>query len=184
LTRAVEKTWFVEIPSKIKTIMQYTIRKSKHRAWPFRLGLYFNKKKLRFRVCFDQSCKHSLGDEDQLDINKLFGIGYFPNHHKESARFGWRYNADTNKIELFAYCYVLGERVTQFITSIALNISVVLELSIDLYAYTFTVIKDSIVANSSVPHFRKPNKLAFALGVFFGGDKPAPHKMKIDLKKL
>ena len=62
----------------------YTIKAGKHRAWPFRFGLYWFKKKICFRVSFDQSCKYQLADDDQLDINKLFGVGYFPNHHKDT----------------------------------------------------------------------------------------------------
>lgn len=162
--------------------MLYTIKKNKHRAWPIRLGLYFAKKKLRYRVCFDQSCKYDLGGEDQLDINKLFGIGYFPNHHKNSARFGWRYNVDTNKIELFAYCYVDGVRVTDHITSIPLNVVVTLQLNITKDFYHFIVVKDSFDTRTPIQHSNKRN-IGYPLGIYFGGNKPTPHKIKIKLKK-
>lgn len=160
----------------------YTIRKGKHRAWPFRLGLYFSKKKIRFRVVFDTSCKYELGSENQGDINKLFGVGYFPNHHKESARFGWRYNEDINKIELVAYCYVNGQRVTDLITTVPFHQSHVLQLNITSRFYHFAVVKDSFEVNTSIEHSNK-RKWSFPLGVYFGGNKPAPHKITIEMKK-
>lgn len=161
----------------------YTIQKAKHRAWPFRFGLYLTKKSISFRVTFDVSCKYDLGDEDQLDINKLFGVGYFPSHHKESARFGWRYNNDINKVEIFAYCYVNGWRVTEFITAVPLHKSCDFQLRIRNDSYYFKVIKDAFESSATVAHSNK-RKIGYPLGVFFGGDQTAPHKIKIEMKKL
>lgn len=160
----------------------YTIRKGKHRAWPWRFGLYLSKNKIRFRVIFDISCKYQIPGEDQQDINKLFGIGYFPDHHKESARFGWRYNEGINKIELFAYCYVSGQRITEFITSVPFHQSHVLQLNITSNFYHLIVVKDSFEVSKSIQHKNKRN-WSFPLGVFFGGNQPAPHTIKIEMKK-
>lgn len=160
----------------------YTIRKGKHRAWPFRFGLYLSKKKIRFRVVFDMSCKYQLPGEDQGDINKLFGIGYFPDHHKESARFGWRYNEDINKIELFAYCYVNGKRITELITTVPFHQSHVLEIEITDHLYYFNVYKDSFKATFVTTH-NHTRKWGFPLGVYFGGNQPAPHKITIEMNK-
>lgn len=160
----------------------YTIKAGKHRALPFRFGLYLSKKKIRYRVSFDQSCKYQLADDDQLDINKLFGVGYFPNHHKESARFGWRYNAEVNKIELFAYCYISGQRVTDLITTVPLHQAFTLQLNITSNYYHFIVVKESFEVHSSIQHHNK-RKWSYPLGVYFGGNKPAPHTIKIEIKK-
>lgn len=163
-------------------IKTYTVHKGRHRAWPFRFGLYLSKKKIRFRVAFDNSCRYQLPGEDQQDINKLFGLGYFPNHHKESARFGWVYNPDINKIELYAYCYVNGKRITDQITTVPLHQSFVLELNISATAYSFTVFKESFQASTHIQHSNK-RKWSFPLGVYFGGNQPAPHKITIEMKK-
>lgn len=160
----------------------YTIPKGKHRAWPFRFGLFLSKKKIRYRVAFDHSCKYILPGNDQQDINKLFGIGYFPSHHKESARFGWRWNAEKNKIEVFAYCYVNGQRITGRFTDIPLHQSFVFELSVLKEVYVFTVYKESFETICQVQYKHK-RKWSFPLGVYFGGNQTAPHKITIELKK-
>ena len=70
--------------------MNYRIHKGKHRAWPPVFGLFW-KKEMSRDVYFDLSAKYDLpGDADDEDVNKLFGFGFFPSHHIESARFGWR----------------------------------------------------------------------------------------------
>ena len=160
----------------------YSIQQGKHRAWPFRFGIYLFKKKVRYRVAFDQSCKYELPGNDQQDINKLFGIGYFPSHHKESARFGWVYNPDINRIELYAYCYVNGKRISDLITTVPLHQSFVLQLNIASDKYSFTVYKESFEVQTIIQHNNK-RKWSFPLGVYFGGNQPAPHKITIELKK-
>ncbi len=59
---------------------------------------------------FEQSAIYQFNDEDQHDVNKLFGfsVGW---HHKNSYRFGWRPSADLTKIEIVAYEYRNGVRV-------------------------------------------------------------------------
>jgi len=118
----------------------YTIKQGQHRAKPLRLGLYLNKKNIAFKVLFDTSCKYHIDGEDMEDINKLFGISYVPwymvplaifssvflslfrnQHHKDSARFGWRHNDKLNRIEILAYCYVNGVRKTAPVISVPFN---------------------------------------------------------------
>ena len=57
-------------------------------------------------VTFYPSTKYDLRSNDQLDWNKLFGIAFFPGKHKTSYRFGWRYNIETQMMELGAYSYI------------------------------------------------------------------------------
>lgn len=160
----------------------YTIQAGKHRAWPFRFGLYLSKTKIRYRVAFDQSCRYSLPGNDQQDINKLFGIGYFPSHHKESARFGWVYNPDINRIEIHAYCYINGKRISDLITSVPLHQSFVLQLNITADSYIFTVYRESFEVQSVIRH-RNKRQWGFPLGVYFGGNQTAPHKITLEIKK-
>lgn len=159
----------------------FTIKKGRHRARPLRLGIYFNKKRIAFKVMFDSSCKYDIG-EDQEDCNKLFGIGYFPNHHKESARFGWRYNENTNLIELLSYCYVDGKRVIEYITSIQFNRWVLLSLSIEKGRYIFGAKKDEFETSFQTNHYHN-KKIGYRLNPFFGGNQTAVHDTKIEMKK-
>lgn len=160
----------------------YIIKKGKHRAWPIRFGIYWRKQTISFDVMFDGSCKYFLQGEDQQDINKLFGIGYFKNHHIDSARFGWRFNENLNKIELFAYCYVNGVRIWEFITSVAIYQKITLTLNINDGEYLFNAKKDQLVLQSSIK-FTHNKKIGYPMDVFFGGNHVAPQRIKIVMKK-
>ena len=87
------------------------IKKGTHS--PFRIPkLLVDCNILSYKVRFTDSCKYTLPPEDQLDVNNLFGIGYFPYHHKNSVRFGWRYNPEQpDKMEIMGYWYDNGERM-------------------------------------------------------------------------
>lgn len=160
--------------------MTYTIKKGKHRAKPWMFA-FFLKKKLSYRVSFDTSAKYFIG-QDQDDTNKLFGIGFFPHHHKESARFGWRYNENLNRIELLAYCYVNGHRLIELITTIPFHVSYVLEIEIIDQEYRFTVNKEMPIT-TAIPFYHK-KKIGYRLGCFFGGNQPAPQTITVEMKKL
>lgn len=162
--------------------MVYTIKKGKHRACPPMIGLFYDKKVMSRRVTFDRSCAYTLPGEDQEDINKLFGIGYFPSHHTDSARFGWRYNPSTDKIEILAYCYVNSERLIYPLASFDFNKEYTLELQINDDTYSFYVQTNFAKFGFAIPKTHK-KVFGFPLGLYFGGNNPAPHKMKIKIIK-
>lgn len=166
-----------------------------------RLGIYYNKRTIAFKVMFDTSCKYLLPGEDQQDINKLFGIAYVPwyliplaiishwfialfrnQHHHNSARFGWRYNENINKIEIFAYCYVDGKRISDVVAMVPFNQFVEMQIEIGPTFYLFSVKKDQIELSTQVEHSNK-KKWGYPLGVYFGGNQPAPKTMKVEMKK-
>jgi hypothetical protein len=129
---------------------------------------------------FTESCKYDVG-EDQSDINKLFGIGYLPWHHQNSVRFGWRYVHETDKIEIFAYWYSSGVRHWQSMYSVELG-----------RWYDYSMVNDSdshqliIYDKDGVPLARyavelKPKFFGYKLFPYFGGNKKAPHTMRINM---
>jgi hypothetical protein len=161
------------------------IPKGCHRGLPPQLGIYYNPLRIERRVSFDRSAKYDIG-EDQDDVNKLFGIGYFPGHHIDSARFGWNYDLNTGRIRLYAYCYVNRERQIRELCSINIFKDVLLSLDIIDNNYSFTVFdsrnKWKVYGGCDVA-FSHKKKLAYRLGVFFGGNRTAPHKIKINIRK-
>lgn len=166
--------------------MKYTIKKGAHRAWPWSLGLWFNKQVLRRAVYFDNSCKYHLEGEDMDDTNKLFGIGYFPNHHKDSARFGWRYNPDTEKIRVSAYCFVNGKRIILDLCEVAVFRWYHFTLTVLDSRYQFEIrdgFNDWHVIGDDIVIKTHNKNWSYRLGLFFGGNKPAPQKMHIEIKK-
>lgn len=165
--------------------MTLTIHKGKHRPkwWWLRLKLWRGKESLRYKVTFDFNCVYDLRNTDQNDINKLFGIGYFP-HHKDSARFGWRYDLGKKLFILSAYCYVHGQRFTQDVAQCSFQ-PVICEIVKFPDYYEFTVSQAEnfhLLGRKTIPYWHK-KKWSYALGVFFGGNRPAPQDMSIKIHK-
>ena len=60
--------------------------------------------KNEYYISFDKSCKYDI--EEKSCVNKLFGysFGLF-SVHKNTCRFGWTYNKETDKIDIWIYIY-------------------------------------------------------------------------------
>jgi uncharacterized protein YegP (UPF0339 family) len=164
--------------------MIYKIKKGRHRAFPFVLGLFYDLKAARRSVVFHEDCRYSIPGVDMLDTNKLYGIGYFWNHHNNSARFGWRYDAENGNIILVAYCYDAGIRLIKDLCAIAINQKAILSIYVYKYNYTFTVIANGVTLASQVIIRNHTKKWSFPLGFYFGGNQPAPVTMRAEIKKL
>lgn len=166
--------------------MIVTIHKGKHRSWPPIIGLFFKKRMERI-VSFDITAKYDLpGTEDDEDVNKLFGFGFFPSHHKESARFGWTWDNSTGKIVLWAYCYRDGERSITRICEIATYQRVKLSIDIigNVYSFTVTDALNQYYVYGGIDILIEHKKIiGYKLGCFFGGNKPAPHDITIKISK-
>lgn len=164
--------------------MNYKVKAYHNRFRPASIGLVFSKS-LSKRICFDYSCKYDLKTEDQLDINKLFGVGYWPHHHQESARFGWRWNESVGKMEIFAYVYSRGKRISKGICMVSAGV---------FYQYHLLVQKDRyvfVVVSPTGMHFHMDVKVdrhcigvGYKLGAYFGGNLPAPKEMTISTKRI
>jgi hypothetical protein len=162
--------------------MKHIIKKNHHRAWPPWLGFFWGNKILRYRVLFWKGCDYWLDGSDFMDTNKLFGVGYLPRHHMESARFGWRYDNGGNII-LSAYCYVNGERIINELCKVRLYQGVTCELHIAKTFYFFNVVQDEKSIARQFVSKTHNKKFSYRLGVYFGGNQPAPQTMEIEFKK-
>lgn len=139
-------------------------------------------------ISFDITAKYDLpGTEDDEDVNKLFGFGFFPSHHQESARFGWTYNNETGKIVLWAYCYVNGERKICWICEVPtyLRLHCSIDIIGDVYSFTVSDALNRYYAYGGIDvFFEHKKKFGYKLGCFFGGNNPAPHTIKIQISKI
>lgn len=163
--------------------MIFRIRTGHHRARPLRFGIWWHRSSFTWKVKFTDSCRYDLGNDDQFDTNKLVGIGYLPGHHKDSARFGWRYWTDRKEIELTAYCYVNGQRLIKHICFCEIGKEYDLQLAISTKSYSFFIYEKDILSGSCAIGRSRKQKLGYRLGVFFGGNQVAPHDMDIELRK-
>ena len=168
---------------------QHTIPKGKHRSiqsWYPRF--HINKKSIGHRVTFYSGCEYDFGDIDQLDINKLFGISYGM-HHKNSARFGWRWNVEKKMIEILAYVYVDGVRVTEdgadlHIAYVFPGIGYEYDIEVTDTHYIFTI-NSSLFSDPKVVKIEHDMHLTwwgYMLFPYFGGNEVAPQTVYIDLE--
>lgn len=149
-----------------------------------------------FKGYFTDSCRYDLGDIDQYDINKLFGIGainsglfsktatkkWWEFHKDYSVRLGWRYSLEHKNIELFAYMYVHGMRKHVHLCSVAIG---------EIFSAKVSMGKDyllvSVADESGLVIGRHKEKvlnpkttwLMVTKGAYFGGNKVAPNNMII-----
>jgi hypothetical protein len=184
------------------------IKKGNHYPFPrFAIGLpkWVNKHKpTTMTRCywFTESCLYDLKDEDQGDVNKLFGfsIGY---HHKTSFRFGWRADLKTSTIEIVGYEYHDKIRQTTIhICDVALRKPVYFTLIYSPKGRTnYLVFQDNtfytkyMVIENQVPNYvqatvnntvniKKKWGLGYTLGLYFGGNETAPQDIIIHREKI
>jgi hypothetical protein len=165
--------------------MTFRIPAGKHRSRPFRIAIWWGNGRFTWRVKFTESCRYDFQGDDQYDTNKLVGIGYLWHHHKDSARFGWRYIPTLTQVELMAYCYVDGVRIIQPLC--VCDIGKVYEITLmDYYKnYIFRVFNEDRerIADWSQLHAHK-RKLQYGLWPYFGGNRKAPQEITIQLTRL
>ena len=167
-------------------IKKHIIYKYCHRPFPFKImGIKKSEVKISREFKFLDSCRYTLDNGDQYDWNKLYGVTYgMFNIHKWSTRFAWRYNVATEKIEIGAYWYKNGEREYYYMCSIDLNEKYMFKMEIDSdNGYVrFSVLEDGYIKLSEFNLYIDPmilNKKKYQSGIYFGGNRRAPHKMEI-----
>lgn len=159
---------------------EYIIKKGKHRSG-IHVAPHCHCHFLHYQVVFESDCQYDLGTEDQLDINKLFGVS-FGMHHKNSARFGWR--SVGNQIELLAYCYVNKKREWTSLGLVNLNVLYNLKIYVTDDQYQFKVYNLDRLVSSCVIQKGKVPEYGYFLFPYFGGTSVAPHSMRILLRRL
>lgn len=153
----------------------YTILKNCHYSIPPKLCFSF-KENFKWLVQWNDSCKYDLQSVDQWDINKLCGLrmNLFSNHIN-SFRFGWLYNTKTSLIDIYAYYYINKKRSFIKIDSNSINDITLLELNFLSNSVQFKVNSKSFIVD-----FKNETKsIKYYSGLYFGGNRPAPHTIKI-----
>ncbi len=113
--------------------------------------------------------------------NKLLGFADCNNlHHENSARFTWQWF--NNQMEIYAYCYVNGERLEKFIGVVELKKENRFEIALTPEAYLFKLNDQEAVS------VKRGNTctlgLYYMLWPYFGGTLPAPHNMSLSIKMI
>ena len=135
---------------------------------------------LNFQAKFDETVVYqTITEENQYDINKLFGFSDCNSHHQEhSARFGWRWVSDS--VEIFVYSYVNSERISELIGK-------TVPYQVDDYQILLTDSAYVYRFNSSEIGIRREHACSqgayYLLFPYFGGDETSPHDINIYIKR-
>lgn len=135
---------------------------------------------IAFTVRFDSTCRYQTKNpRNQDDINKL--MGFSDNgvlHHQHSARVGWRWKKE--KIELFAYCYAEGKRSFVKLGEVAIGDTARMLIKLNPVGYEFQYKGVSTIMSRGLTSSTINGYLLYP---YFGGDEPAPHTMKLWIKR-
>ena len=160
---------------------QFITYKGDHYSWP-KLSESLQSKKLIFEARFNESAKYDFGNTaEQSDKNKLMGFcdcNSLP--HENSARFAWQWF--NNQLEIYAYCYVNGERQEKYVGVVDINTYHHFELELSAGQYLFRLNDQPAIT------MKRGNTCGMGsyskLWPYFGGHVAAPHDVTIDIKSI
>lgn len=176
----------------------YTVKAGKHDFWPpeprtphFRQGFSWT-----WEVVFDATCRYTLPGEDQGDFNKGGGVSFnLLSNNRNAVMWGWRYQPKNDMIQLCLYINKDGKKqighdgdLVQLEIPIAERAKIQLTyLGGNTWAMGFYWLDaDDRIIDAELVHFTiKTPTILYRLGLWFGGNRPAPNDMQVwvDLKK-
>lgn len=167
-----------------------TIHKGFHRPFTLIPACFRNVSRVRKNekqiisksIIFTDSCRYILDGSDQHDWNKLFGICFgWRGIHKNSARFVWRYNVATDRIDVATYYYIDGNREFEKVASLPLDTEAKFEIERDGNHVSFYIDDEFMDYNDAFKTERC--MLTFGCGLYFGGNRRAPQDIIIKIIK-
>ncbi|HUR12571.1 MAG TPA: hypothetical protein VM012_14445 [Flavitalea sp.] len=163
--------------SRESDFVKHTINKGAHYS-DRSATVAFEDSMMSYTVRFDSSAIYQTVDpSNQGDVNKVFGFSEEKGHHENSARFGWNWN--NNRLEIYAYTYIEGERSIEWLTTIDIGRQYLCTISVKQSHYLFTIDgRQWRVSRSST----MPVASGYHLYPYFGGDETAPHEVHIFLR--
>jgi len=172
-------TLFMSCEEEADLSRDFIIRESEHYASP-RIVQSLQSNTLSFSAKFNETAMYQFDNAGFQDSkNKLLGFSDCNSlHHENSARFAWQWYKD--QLEIYAYCYVNGERTEKFIGVVKLH---------EINRYQLKVTDENYVfqLNNQEPISLKRGTacdkgIYYMLWPYFGGSIPAPHDVHISLK--
>ena len=178
------------------------INDGKHRPFsiipPFVRNIRFNRRKIQtigYDLLFDGSCEYMLDRGDQFDWNKLygwcFGIGgltkdssgkikFVGGNHRDSVRWGWRYNLIERVVEIAPYVYMNSEVImpnNEDIVKIPIGVRVATFISVDGNNVKMSLFCNSINFKKEYEFSKCEQKTLFGCWFYFGGNRRAPRNI-------
>lgn len=156
--------------------MRLKIKEGKH--YSNRILPAFRCKTLSGKVKLLGDFSYQISSKDQLDTNKLIGLSDSYHHHRNSIRFGWRWNNKVNKLEILYTLYRNSNRFIEHICFIETFKEYDFEIAIsdDKYLLWFGDKYLEVYRNSN---WFLPRYVLFP---FFGGDEVAPKEFEFEFE--
>ncbi len=161
----------------------YIIKAGQHDAG-YNFGIHMPNKTVSKVAILNSTCTYNHGDNDQLDINKLYGFSEGANHQYNSVRFGWRWSIVKQKFEILAYVYNNGqvireEQADTFLGDVEVGQRFYTEVGVSGNYYRLKTIINYKATEKYIS--RTGSGLGYNLFPYFGGDKVAPHDVIVEL---
>jgi hypothetical protein len=159
--------------------------KGGHEPFPRRKEGTLIKPRLLFAtVTFDSTCIYEIDKSNQQDWNKLIGFGfvgsknqniYKPPHRVDGVRIGWRWNPQSQRIELGSYVYIAGVLQSKKLKEVKINEPVEVSIKVDYNRKIYTVLDTEEIS------YQHDKTIVMRTGVYFGGQEVAPHDIRIKI---
>ena len=159
------------------------VKKGNH--YPFCKGMYpIVNKTIVFKkeIVFTDESIFLFPNDDIYDWSKLFGFSFGHHQKNESYRWGFRFT-ESDKVDVTEYMYVDGKRKTGNLTKLELNKKYIFSINFDkeqLKVY-YTIRYNSRDIYNSVYDVENFKWCGYTLGLYIGGNNPAPNKIKIEM---
>ncbi len=169
----------------------YSIDKGRHRS-----GMYFRPSYKPYEISYNVMFLNGTDYIEKLenlkkfskDWNKLFGVSFLW-HHNNSIRIGWRYDTDSDLIQLCLYLYNKGKRIIHPLSGMVREgefLTVTLKFGYRSNTVTAQVVNhsDSRSSEIKVKGFDYPLiKLGYRLFPYCGGNIPALKEVHIGMSE-
>ena len=129
---------------------------------------------------FDPSCEYDI--DEASCVNKLFGFCFGFGVHKNSVRFGWAYDKKTGFINIYKYVYEDGQLHKHIAHNIETGNYHIYRILAERKGDNMWMIDFIIDGQTVATHWCMYSDACFVttLGLYFGGNTPAPHTIKIN----
>lgn len=183
---AVEAEDLLPGPGLLRSSYAFTIGAGRHKSnRDFIAKPHIGKRvdrSLRFRATFSADAAYTTSNPaNQSDWNKLMGITT-DRIHKNSIRIGWRWNPQSQKVELGFYGYLDGARFMPMLTDVAPGQSIDCELRM---TNTSITARAGSVTRTETGSLGASFPTTWVLhSAYFGGDETAPHDIHITVDNV
>jgi hypothetical protein len=166
--------------------VEFSIEKGDHMSWPRKLKMWPSR--VEGTCYFTQESQYELGDEDQLDWNKLTGISRdILNPDRNAAMIGWRYDPVTHLFDVAPYYNYNGAKMMALPTEI-LRVSPFQQVHF-LIETTGRILLEVGKFQAGVPYAKVEKRVSmrlaglssFRVQPWFGGNEAAPSRIKLHL---